>query len=246
MPELMSSLPMAGLDGTLRRSTRVARPRAPEDRLAARRRRHRRLRARRLGAALRRRRRSSTTPNANAARGRARCADAMGRGAARSGAAHRRALTRGAAQNGLLIARLTARLPSAAWPPALRCSVSAHRKAVGLPFVIRVRLVQSKADGRHADRRDDVGEAARARGAVDDVEIVVGQHQADHAAVVDDPRHAVVAAAQRRVEGRGQPRQQRRAVGVGEGRLLRQRVRRLPDVEHRRDDAPWRRRRRSG
>jgi D-alanyl-D-alanine carboxypeptidase/D-alanyl-D-alanine-endopeptidase (penicillin-binding protein 4) len=45
MPELMSSLPVTGLDGTLRRAPRHAGPRAPEDRLAARRHRRGRLRA---------------------------------------------------------------------------------------------------------------------------------------------------------------------------------------------------------
>jgi serine-type D-Ala-D-Ala carboxypeptidase/endopeptidase (penicillin-binding protein 4) len=37
MPELMSSLPINGVDGTLRRARSRAGPRAPEDRLAARR-----------------------------------------------------------------------------------------------------------------------------------------------------------------------------------------------------------------
>ena len=54
MPELMASLPVTGIDGTLRRSpSRRAGQGAPEDRLAARRGRRRRLRARRQRQALR-------------------------------------------------------------------------------------------------------------------------------------------------------------------------------------------------
>ena len=77
MPELMSSLPVTGIDGTLRRSTRAAGPRAPEDRLAARRGRHRRLRARRTAAGATCVVAIINHPNANGARAGARRAGAV-------------------------------------------------------------------------------------------------------------------------------------------------------------------------
>ena len=201
MSEFMSSLPISGLDGTLRRS------RATPGRA------HLKTGSLRDVAGVAgyvlsdSGRRYVLVAIVNHPQ--AGCRPAGARRAGAVDAARRAgALNAQGRQNGLRWARSTASVASCAWPPLDDAGVVGpqvgERAAVGHQRVVSA---QRQRHGAHACR--DVGEAVASRRLCDRAELQVGLHQADEAPV-EQNLHA-----QLLVEGRGQLGQQRRAVGVG-------------------------------